>query len=336
MLKYRFAKSNRKTANGSPAEKNQTVSLREDLRTLTTEDFSPSEKKEKKKRSRLSNLLTVLILCLCAAVFLYSVVEIAINLISQKRAQVLYANMAVDFFEGEEENEKSAGILLREDFTGQPTPDISVRRKSSRNQPGKTVNRELERFRAKLTALAGDNPDTYGWITVEGTNINYPIVQAEDNDYYLNRSFQDKYLPFGSIYADFVCSRVIEENFNTVLYGHNVTSNGTMFNGVTDFLSKSFFDKYGKITVYTIDGIYTYEVFSVYETDYVYHYRKTDFADDIEFEPYLEELQGNSLWEKKDYEPKGSDRILTLSTCTSSLFSTRRYALHAYLVSVEK
>ncbi len=305
-----------------------------ELGRATAEDFAPPPPSaEKRRKKKISDLVTALVLLACLAVFLYAVGQIVVNILAQRDADAMYSAMADSFFNGESEGDP-ASLLLKKDQTAGPLPDISVRRNAASSGEVSRVNAEMESFRAKLKALSGENPDTYGWLVVEGTNINYPVVQGKDNDYYLNRSFQKKYHPYGSVFADYVCSRIIDENYNTVLYGHNVTSNGTMFNGVTDFLDKSFFDSHGEITLYTRDGIYTYRVFAVYETDYGYYYRKTDFENGDAFAVYVEELASNSLWARSDFEPDAKTRILTLSTCTSSLFSTRRYALHAELTGV--
>ena len=314
--------------------------LADDLKGLTADDFGgfSAAMYGKKKKSPLDRLF-IPILLICAAIFVYAVAQIIVNVIAQKNADAMYSALADSFFgdeEGAETEARSSVLLLPEDRSSLPLPDISVKRNASQSANSTHVNEELERFRTKLHALAEENPDTYGWIVVEGTNINYPVVQGSDDEYYLNRSFQRKYHPYGSIFADFICSRRIDDNFNTVLYGHNVTSNGTMFNGVTSFLDKGFFDAHGEITLYTLDGIYTYRVFSIYETDYAYHYRKTDFETGEKCLGYVKEFAANSLWSRSDFEPDENVRILTLSTCTSSLFSTRRYALHAELVGVVK
>jgi len=192
----------------------------------------------------------------------------------------------------------------------------------------KEYNEELEKMRAGLRALAQSNPDVYGWITVEGTNINYPLVQGEDNDYYLNHAYTGEFLPIGSIFVDFRCEDSITRNFNTVIYGHNIT-NGSMFHDVTKFSRKEYFeDTY--IYIYTLDGIYVYEPFSFYKTSYDYNYFRTGFTSAEDFIGFAEELSGNSTL-KKDVTFDKNDRIITLSTCTN-IVQTERYALHAMLI----
>ena len=192
----------------------------------------------------------------------------------------------------------------------------------------KTYNEELEKMRAGLTSLAQINPDVYGWITVEGTYINYPLVQGDDNDYYLNHAYTGEFLPIGSIFVDFRCEDSITRNFNTVIYGHNITD-GSMFHDVTKFARKDFFEK-TYIYIYTLDGIYIYEPFSFYKTREDYNYFRTGFTSAEDFISFADELSGNSSLEKEVTFGK-NDRIITLSTCTN-IVQSERYALHARLI----
>jgi len=308
-----------------------------DLMKLSADDIAPLPPKKPKSRAQIvSTAVTIAVLLLCAAVFVYSVTQMVITLIAHNEAKQLYEGLAVDFF-ASAQGSSGSPVPLSQGEASLPLPDISVKRQpSDREDAGTVHNADFERIKAQLYALSENNPDTYGWLTVEGTQINYPVVQAADNDYYLNRSFQKKYLPYGAIYVDFVCRRNVAENYNTVIYGHNVTSDGSMFNGVTDFLDPDFFNEHDEIKLYTSDGIFVYEVFAIYETDYGYHYRKTDFTSNEQFGEYINEMQSNSIWQKEGMDLTGEDRMITLSTCTSSLFTTRRYALQGRLVRVEK
>jgi len=200
---------------------------------------------------------------------------------------------------------------------------------TEKTEPKKEYNEELEKMRAGLASLSQINPDIYGWISIEGTRINYPLVQGEDNDYYLDHAYTGDYLPEGSIFVDYNNNSSIMKNYNTVIYGHNIKS-GSMFHDVTQFFS----DKYMNgvyIYVYTFDGVYIYEPFSIYESRYDYNYFRTGFTGGEEFVKFAEEVRDNSAFDKKSTEFNETDRLLTLSTCTNG-FYTQRYALHAKLI----
>ena len=164
--------------------------------------------------------------------------------------------------------------------------------------------------------------------------VSLPVVYR-DNDYYLDHTYENNYHAAGSIFADFRCYDTLMQNFHVILYGHNMR-NGMMFNNVMNYLDKKYFDENPYIEIYTFDGIYTFEVFAIYETRYDYDYIRTAFPDYDEFIAYCEKLRANSLYVREGVEFKVGDRMLTLSTCTNNVTETGRYALHARLVNIEK
>lgn len=139
-------------------------------------------------------------------------------------------------------------------------------------------------------------------------------------------------MPAGSIFVDYRCSDTIMKNHNTVIYGHNMI-NGLMFNNVTKYLDEKFFNENPYIEISTPDGIYKYEVFSIYQTDMYYSYIKTDFTSHRQFVEFAYEMKANSLYERKGMEFSETDRIVTLSTCTNGYY-TNRYCLQAKLIDV--
>lgn len=281
----------------------------------------------------------------CFAVFVVSCLLLVQNLIAKQKGAEIYDRLEAEFF--------STGFSMdlldafRPDegvvkylAAGTESPTLndmtSIRNGMAAQNPEKVTtvteeeehNEELEKMRAGLMSLAQINPDVYGWITVEGTNINYPLVQGEDNDYYLNHAYTGEFLPIGSIFVDFRCEDSITRNFNTVIYGHNITT-GAMFHDVTKFFRDDYFeDTY--IYIYTLDGIYVYEPFSIYKTREDYNYFRTGFTSVEDFVGFAEELCDNSD-KKKEVTFGRNDRIITLSTCTN-IVQTERYALHAKLV----
>jgi sortase B len=190
---------------------------------------------------------------------------------------------------------------------------------------------ELSRLRATLTSLKKANPDTYGWIKVEGTNIDYPVVKRGDNEYYLDHAYTGEYLPVGAIFADFRTSDTFSENLNLVIYGHNVNT-GSMFGSLKEFLNKDVFYN-NRITVYTMDGIFTYRPFCIHETPYDSGFINTAFESWDGYVGFLNELAADSKIKAPDGVTLNENtRILTLSTCTNGA-ADNRLALHAVLES---
>lgn len=192
------------------------------------------------------------------------------------------------------------------------------------------VNRDFERMRNKLLDLKRQYPDVYGWVYIPNTTISYPIMQSIDNDYYLYRDYTGKYLMAGSIYADYHCDRDLLQNYNVVLYGHHMANN-TMFHSLDKFFSEDFFYNNNKVYVYTLDGMFTYEVFSVYQTTMYYHYIRTIFQEPEIFTDFIGEMKENSLFPVEDFPYDATTRLLTLSTCNNRT-EEGRIAVHAVMV----
>jgi sortase B len=183
-----------------------------------------------------------------------------------------------------------------------------------------------------LENLRSQNSDTYGYIYIDGTKINFPVVQTTDNSYYLHYSFERQNLKSGTIFADYRNSRTIERNRNLVLYGHNL-SNGGMFHHVVDMLKEENF--YGKtIQLTTFDGIYTFTPFSIYRTVDTGEYYRVYFAGDEDFLDWLAEEEARSLFHVEGLSFSSDSVVLTLSTCISGT-TNGRYALHGLLTEVE-
>ena len=313
---------------------------------LTEGDIELNSAAKEAAKLSAAELLRRVIYYGCFAVFLVSCLLLVQNLIAKQKGAEIYDRLEAEFFSTGFSMDLSDAFRPEEGevsylAAGRESPTLndmtSIRNGMAAQNPSaeepavseeKEHNEELEKMRAGLLSLAQINPDVYGWITVEGTNINYPLVQGDDNDYYLNHAYTGEYLPIGSIFVDFRCEESITRNFNTVIYGHNITT-GAMFHDVTKFFRDEYFNG-TYIYVYTLDGIYVYEPFSIYKTREDYNYFRTGFTSVEDFVSFAEELRDNSDMAKEVSFGK-NDRVLTLSTCTNILQS-ERYALHAKLV----
>jgi len=173
-----------------------------------------------------------------------------------------------------------------------------------------------------------------GYIYIPNTKVSYLYVQGDDNDYYLNHTYEGEFMPAGSIFADARCLDPLLRNFNFILYGHNM-KNGMMFNGITKFLDEKFFQENRYIYLYTLDGIYIYEIFAIRKVSKYGDYIRTAFAANTEFLEFAYAMQEASLYKRDGgIEFNENDRMLTLSTCTNDLYS-ERYTLQAKLIDVQ-
>ncbi|MDE6103464.1 MAG: class B sortase [Oscillospiraceae bacterium] len=155
-----------------------------------------------------------------------------------------------------------------------------------------------------------------GWICVPDTNINYPIMQWEDNEYYLHRSYDGSYLYSGSVFLDWRCSSDFSGDVN-MLYGHNM-QNGSMFADVVNFINEDYFDshRYGWLT--TKDSVYKIEFFSVSQPQSysgVYNVLRSG-------DKWLRKLKSCSFI-FKNLQISEDDSVISLSTCTNSEGSSR-------------
>ena len=121
------------------------------------------------------------------------------------------------------------------------------------------TNEETKEKTIDWDYLKSINEDIIGWIEIEGTNINYPILK-DNNQYYLKHSFNKKYNNAGSIFTTNMNPFVNKE---TIIYGHNMR-NKTMFSELSKYLDKDFLNKHLTLKIYTPSAIYEGRIFSVY------------------------------------------------------------------------
>ncbi len=161
------------------------------------------------------------------------------------------------------------------------------------------------------------NPEIYSWITVPGTEVDYPVLQSETSDsFYLDHDYEKSYSFAGSIYSQF-CNHKDYSDRVTVLYGHNMANN-SMFASLHAFEDAGFFDAHSEMTVYTPDKRLDYEVVSAYIGDDSHIMNSFDFSKDAVYRAFLENvLSPHSINSNVRQGAKldVSDRILILSTC---------------------
>ena len=165
------------------------------------------------------------------------------------------------------------------------------------------------------------------WLEVENTNIDYPVVQTKDNEFYLKHDFNKDKSPSGTIFMDY--RNDYDTDRNTIFYGHNMR-NKTMFNQIQKFKDEKFFSENNLVKVHTNNGIDTYEVFSVYVTDSNTDYLDVEFENIMVFGEYINDVKEKSIYPYKGYV-SADDKIITLSTCSYE-FDDARTVIHAKLI----
>ena len=176
------------------------------------------------------------------------------------------------------------------------------------------------------------NIDYRGWIKIDNTNINYPILQGQDNEEYLYKDINNEYIVSGSIFMNYLNNGFDDQN--TVLFGHNM-KNGTMFANLKKYKEEDFFYNNNYIEIELSNGQYLkYKVFSVYITDINDNYTKTCFEDKDEYKEFLERIKNKSIY-KSDISVNENDKIITLSTCSYE-FDDARLVVTGKLIDKEQ
>lgn len=176
------------------------------------------------------------------------------------------------------------------------------------------------------------NPETVAWIQVNGTKVNYPVVQHTDNDFYLNNDFYQRKTTNGWIFGDYRNNFETFDN-NTIIYGHNLINN-TMFGSLTKLLNKSFIENknhhYIKLSTKNTNTVW--QIFSVYKITPTTDYLQTKFNSTTAYQEFLELIKKRSYY-NFNLDLNYTDKIITLSTCDNT--GTKRVVIHAKLINIE-
>lgn len=158
-----------------------------------------------------------------------------------------------------------------------------------------------------------------GWLKIEGTVIDYPVMQTVDNEYYLTHNFEQETDKNGSLFLDMSCD-IISRNTNLIIYGHRMQS-GKMFGSLELYKDKNYYEKHKTIEFDTIYEEGTYQIMYVFrskifnEEDITFkYYQFFDAYSEEEFNSYMEEMKNMSFYDTGLTAVYG-DQLLTLSTC---------------------
>jgi sortase B len=253
-------------------------------------------------------LLIVLVL-----VFAYSTTMVGYRLIDKYRNDKLYENMTTVYKENSVEQNLNN----------------SIKEDEQQQKEQKQVSEKTQQLQQSLLKV---NPDVVGWITIENSKINYPVVQAKDNEYYLKNNFENQYSKHGSIFVDYRNENLLDfwnAEKNIVIYGHNLRD-GTMFNDLELYKEENYFNSNQMISFDIFPHQYKWQAFSAYVTDTDFDYIQTDFKNDTEYSNFIKSISEKS-WYKTDTIPDSNDIILTLSTCSYE-FEDARFVVHYKLI----
>ena len=191
----------------------------------------------------------------------------------------------------------------------------------------------MDMMSVDFNELKQKNSDTVGFIKVNGTNVNYPIVQSNDNSYYLKHAFDKSKNSAGWVFADYR-NDMINFDKNTVIYGHS-RSNQTVFGSLKKVLNKSWYGNKDNhiIKLSTPTENTLWQIVSIYTIKPESYYITTKFSDS-QFKTFTQTIKNRSQinFSGTIYE---NDKILTLSTC-EDVAGTTRLVIHAKLIKLEQ
>lgn len=200
-----------------------------------TQVNEPKPKSKKKSKEKIFNVILVLLAC----VFLFS---------SYKLASTFY-----ETYKANKTNNEIHEII---DQDNTPKPVVE-------NDEGYFIEEYKYNAAGILTAyssLYDQNHDMFGWLKMEGTRIDYPVVFTDSNDYYLHRNFYKKYSYNGTLFVDYT----YKPSYNIcIIYGHNM-NDGSMFHDLTYYKSKSFYNEHPTFEFDTVYDEGTYQVVSAF------------------------------------------------------------------------
>ena len=182
-------------------------------------------------------------------------------------------------------------------------------------------NRETEKIpKGTGGALHSENPDCIGWIKIEGTAIDYPVMyHPSEENYYLHRDFYGEYSANGCLFLSELCNPKASDNL--IIYGHHMNS-GKMFAALDQYKDSGFYLEHPLISYDTLQGSETYQIFAVFCTpvytgnDFPY-YTFTKAEDAADYQGYIKAVKERSLYDTGISAVFG-EKLLTLSTCEYS------------------
>lgn len=179
-----------------------------------------------------------------------------------------------------------------------------------------------------LAALRAVNEDVVGWISIPGTELSYPLVQGEDNQYYLTHTWRREASSGGAVFLECMNRRDMR-GFHTIAYAHRM-NNDTMFGTLKYYRDSSFWEAHPSIYVVTDEGIARYDIFSAEEVSVTGIVYRLDLEESELEAEFLQACMDGSVIDT-GIVPKEDARVLTLSTCTGNGHATR-WVVHGTLV----
>ena len=273
---------------------------------------------ENEKKERRFGWRT-LVFCLFALIFLVSGGITASTLLAHHKADKAIQELRVQA----RESLSGYGMVVRAEDNAAQQPE-----KPEAADPAVKEKAPERQISMDFTELLKVNPDIKGWIFGEGTNVDYPVLHTDNNDFYMDHLYNKEYNSSGSIFSDYR-NRGDFTDRNTVLYGHHM-GNGTMFGSIEHYASQDFYDATPTMMLYTPEGDYLIELICGTHESGDDQFVEFDFKTEEEFQEYVESFRKRSTF-KSDVQVQPGDKLISLCTC-AYVFDNARFMLMGRLV----
>lgn len=273
--------------------------------------------KKKKLKPKWKNIILLIIILVCIITLFISTKDII--------------KWMIDSNKTEEQIEKITEMVEIEEVEESENTEIIEQKEEPPKENPYWDYIKMNMINVNFNDLKQKNPDTKGWIQVNGTNINYPFVQTNNNEFYLNHTFNKTYNSAGWVFLDYR-NNINELSRNTIIYAHGRLDT-TMFGSLKNILSNGWLNNTTnyvvKLSTETENTLW--QVFSVYHIPTTNDYIKVNFSSTNEFNKWSKMILKRSA-HNFNTTINENDKVLTLSTCFND---KEKVVLHAKLIKKE-
>jgi sortase B len=273
--------------------------------------------KKKKLKPKWKNIILLIIILVCIITLFISTKDII--------------KWMIDSNKTEEQIEKITEMVEIEEVEESENTEIIEQKEEPPKENPYWDYIKMNMINVNFNDLKQKNPDTKGWIQVNGTNINYPFVQTNNNEFYLNHTFNKTYNSAGWVFLDYR-NNIKELSKNTIIYAHGRLDT-TMFGSLKNILSSGWLNNTTNYVVKLSTEIENtlWQVFSIYHIPTTNDYIKVNFSSTNEFTKWSKMLLKRSA-HNFNTTINENDKVLTLSTCFND---KEKVVLHAKLIKKE-
>ena len=265
------------------------------------------EEKTKAKRKKISIIIYLLLTALIILSIIYIINFFSLKQEAKEQSKLLNA---IDIYE----KEVAKNTLEDEERVIEENEETVIGKDTEEQK------KETERM-LQVKQLQGQNTDIVGWLEIENTNINYPVLQGADNNYYMTHNYKNEKSKNGSIFLDADYNWDIPSN-NLLMYGHNL-GNGMMFQELLKYEKESFYQEHPMIRFTTAEEDAEYEIISAFKSRVYYKSEKNVFRyyyfinneSEEEYNEFVKNAKNASLY-PIDATASYGDQLITLSTCS--------------------